>query len=136
MNAYLKIPGIRGGSVEPAHVDWIEITSFNCPLMRREGQQATYGELRIEKPLDEATPELAGAVLEATPFEEVVIELHPGNNVDTLMTLRFRTVRVESQVLGEGGGERLELRYSGFEFGCTNGKPKAAPKSGAKRAKK
>ena len=136
MIAFLKIPGIRGGSVEQAHVDWIEISSFTCPLMRRQGQQATYGELRVEKPLDEATPELAAAVLDGKSFDEVVIELHPENIVDSLMTLRFREVRVESQVLGEGRGERLDLHYSGFEYACTSGKRRAAPKSGAKRAKK
>jgi type VI protein secretion system component Hcp len=136
MNAFLKIPGIRGGSVEPAHVDWIGISGFVCPLVNRPGQPATYGDLRVEKPLDAATPELAAALLAAKCFDEVVIELHPEDIVDTLMILRFRDVRVESQVLGEGRGERLDLHYSGFEFACTSGRRRPAPKSGAKRPKK
>jgi len=131
MIAYLKMPGIRGGSVEPAHVDWIEISGFTCPLVNRPGQSPTYGELRIEKPLDKATPDLAGAILNAKSFDEIVLELHPENIVDSLMTLRFRNARIESQTLGEGRGERLELRYSGFEYACTSGKGKSA-----KRAKK
>jgi type VI protein secretion system component Hcp len=135
MTAYLKIPGIRGESVEPAHVGWIEISGFTCPLVNRPGVPA-YGDLRMEKPLDAATPELTGAILHGTTFEELVLELHPEHRVDTLLTLRFRGVRVESQVLGEGPGERLELHYGGFEVVCTSGERRAAPASRAKRTKR
>jgi len=121
MNAYLKVPGIRGGANEPRHAGWIVLNNFNCSLTNNAGLGgARYGQLTLEKGLDEATPALAGAVLEATTFPEIVVELHPENDVHRIMTLRFRQARIESQTLGRTtyGNETLGVAYSGFEYAC------------------
>ena len=134
MIAYLKVPGIRGGSVEPKHESWIVLHNFTCSLTNGSSQPR-YGLLQLEKDLDEATPELAGAVLKVTCFPEIVIELHPNNDVNQLMTLRFREARFEGQTLGRGthGTETLQVAYSGFEYGCEPVK-KAKKKDLARKA--
>lgn len=67
---FLYVDGIRGGSIDPGHRDWIDVA----------GLRQTYPvnqncELQIVKPLDVAGPKMWGAAVTGEHFKKAVIEV-------------------------------------------------------------
>lgn len=61
-DAFLKIDGIPGGSLDKAHPDQIEILSFQFGATQTKGRQADLQEFTITKFLDKSSPLIFAAL--------------------------------------------------------------------------
>jgi type VI secretion system secreted protein Hcp len=85
-DAFIKIDGIEGESMDERHAGWIEIQSYdldiNQPVARTASsaggagaERADFSPFGFTKLLDKASPNLALACADGTHFDTIVVEL-------------------------------------------------------------
>ena len=84
---FLKVEGIEGGSIDPKHVRWSDLTAISGDI-----SEGVCGELIVEKPLDKATVKYMEKAFNAELIPKVEIE-HV--EVKGREEKRVTTVRIE-----------------------------------------
>lgn len=67
---FLFVDGLRGGSIDPGHRDWIDVAG-----LRQAYPVNQTCEVQIVKPLDVAGPKIWGAAVTGEHFKQAVIEV-------------------------------------------------------------
>lgn len=126
-DAYLKIEEIKGECSATHHKDWIEITNFSLDIstdgddLRTPAKAGKISALKIDKPLDRASPKLAAAACWRTPLKkEVIVELCEavGNGQNPVTFMQYKLsgdVFIKSYSVSGGGSgspeEAIEIVY-------------------------
>lgn len=109
--AYLKLEGIAGDCVEPAHRDWMVVESFNQNVNGPQelGGRTTMTDIAIQKFADRATPILARATAEGRHFKEAILELCvPEGAKPKFLEIRLTNVRLTNY--GISGAPQSDTR--------------------------
>jgi type VI secretion system secreted protein Hcp len=115
-NAFLRIDGIKGESIDERHREWNAVLSFSwgCSQQARAFQvgsgggssrRADFADLTVVKPLDAATPLLFVACAKGEHIKEVVLELcRAGGDRLKFMEYKMSDVTISSTALSGGDG--------------------------------
>ena len=104
--AYLKIPGIKGGSQESGYLEQIKLDSFQVALSKPpEGGATQFTEATVTKALDKSSPYLLKEVATATYF--------PSATVSFTKVLEGSTFRYLRYCLGDVKLTSLSTSYGG-----------------------
>ena len=130
-DAFLKIDGIPGESMDDAHPDEIEILSYSAGVSQTASASASSGggasseradfqDFSIVKSLDIASPKLALACADGTHIAEVVLALcRAGGDKLQYMEYKMTDCIISSHRPGGSsqGGETLPLEEVSFNYG-------------------
>ena len=131
-DAFLKVDGIPGESMDDAHADWIEVLSYDSGLSQTasasasssggaSSERADFQDFSVVKTLDKASPKLALACADGTHTSEVVIELcRAGGDKVKYMEYKLTDCIVSSFSYGgssEKGEDPLPIEKVSFNYG-------------------
>jgi type VI secretion system secreted protein Hcp len=126
--AYLKIdPSIQGSATDRAHLNWVEVTSFDVENTLNIGSQgggAGAGKMKfnaftITRKIDRASPSLYQALTSGKHFPSVVVEivLRPDTGAGKLVVERITlTDALLSRDSNTGGGAATPTETLQFVF--------------------
>lgn len=127
LNAYMKIDGVPGDSMESKHMGWIEVSSAQLDEIRNStigsatggagAGKIRFNEFTIKKTSDKATPKLLEAAVKGKVFHEVVLHLRKaGGGQQEYLVIKLENVLVSSFRAGGPGGagpeESMSLSFS------------------------
>lgn len=130
-DAFLKIDGIPGESIDDKHKDWIEIHSFSFGVAQKapgsagaaggaSAERADFLDLNIVKALDKASPKIFEACASGKHLRTVTVELcRAGGDKAKYMECKL-TDCIVSAYLPRGsvqGGETFPLEEVAFNYG-------------------
>ena len=142
--AFLKLPGVSGSATDRDHQGWIAVESFSWGATRSGttpiGSGATgavrgFGEIKITKNVDSASPLLTQHATNGHSYGEVKIETwrpdgKPGYRVFVMKDVRIVSRVIKGMSLKPGqprpikpGGQDMEevtLNYAEIHWGYTN----------------
>jgi type VI secretion system secreted protein Hcp len=126
-DAFLKIEGISGESVEPNHQGWIEVKNFsfgvaNSSMRTRQvgGSSEGPGRVSIVKEVDKTSPLLKQRLAAGGRFAEVILAVRKaGGGSSAYMNYVLHDAMVSS-FSKSGGGDRpqesISLNYNKLEW--------------------
>ena len=104
ITTFMQVPGIAGSSTDAKHPGWISVVSLVQSMSSKTRTAASAGasapatvcgEIEIVKGLDNAGPNLWGAILSGRPFDRITIEVMvPRPNGDTMKIYEIRLSNV------------------------------------------
>ncbi|MDR0564589.1 MAG: type VI secretion system tube protein Hcp, partial [Azoarcus sp.] len=115
-DAFLKIDGIPGESLDDKHQDWIEILSYHHGLIQpasatassaggASAERVTFGPFSITKQVDKATPKLFEAGCTGKHIKEITLEVcRSGSDKQKYLEIKMEQVLI-SAYNHEGGGD-------------------------------
>lgn len=132
LDAYMKIDGVNGHSLDPQHMGWIEISSAQFDQIRSSvpaggpargaaGGKIHLSEITISKRTDASSPLLLEAATKGRHFPEVIIEMRKaGGGPQEYLVIRMSDALVSSYQMGGKGGapptDSFTLTFRGAEF--------------------
>lgn len=140
-NTFLRLPGVLGTATDQDHKDWIIIESLSWGVSRSGttpiGSGATgtvrgYGELKITKAIDRASPLLTQHSINGHDYGEVKIETWRPDGKSGYEVFVLENVRIVSRIIKRAGqprpikpgGQDLEqvtFSYSAIHWDNTSG---------------
>lgn len=132
-DAFLKIDGIPGESLDDKHKDWIEILSYSHEMTQRSSavvssagggttERVDHGDLSVTKHIDKASPKLYEALSKGTHIANVVIEFcRAGGD-----KLKYMEIKMEQVIIAaaRGGTSKHEdgfpVEQVNFNYGTIN----------------
>lgn len=126
-DAFLKIEGVPGGSGDPHHVGWIEVTSPQLDQIRNAttigsatggagAGKIKFNEFTIKKTTDQSSPVFSKAATKGTHFPRAVISLRKaGGGRQEYLVIKLEDVVISSYQSGGGEGsgpETVALRFT------------------------
>ncbi|ALM53982.1 Hcp family type VI secretion system effector [Halomonas huangheensis] len=113
-DAYLKIDGIPGESLDANHTDWIELLSFEFGASQAtsatassaggaSAERVNLSEFAISKFIDKASPKLFEACCRGQHIKEVVLQVHRAGGDQ----VRYLEVRLEEVIVSSTGMEGM-----------------------------
>ncbi len=123
LDAFLWIEGIRGGSLEPRHPGWIDISSVGfghkmAPISGGRVGPPQFDPITITKSIDASSPILAlAAAAGGQPYKRAIIELwHNVASKGPFMKIELELVSVtaynaSASEAGQGATENASLSY-------------------------
>lgn len=124
LNAYMKIDGAPGESMEPKHMGWIEVSSPQLDQIRNSmtvgsatggagAGKIKFNEFTIKKRTDKATPKLLEAAVKGKVFHEVVIHMFKaGGGQQQYLVIKLENCLVSSYRTGGAGGAGPEESFN------------------------
>jgi type VI secretion system secreted protein Hcp len=130
-DAFLKIDGVPGESLDDKHKDWIEILSFSHGVTQPASQTASsvggataervnVGDYSIVKHLDKASPKLHELCCNGKHIKEVTVELcRAGGDKLKYMEVKMEQVIISSVSAGGSsqGSDGFPQEAVSFNFG-------------------
>ncbi len=113
IDAFLKLDGIKGESLDARHKDEIDVLSWSWGVSPKEegkvGKRGCVQDLAITKVVDRSTPALFGAAAMGSQIASAVLTVRKaGENPQEFLTLTLNQVYVTSiQQSGTGGSGQL-----------------------------
>lgn len=116
-DAFLKVDGVPGESLDDKHKDWIELTSFSHGLLQPASASASnaggataervqHEDFVIAHLIDKASPKLAEACCTGKHFKEVIISVcRAGGDKQKYLEIKMEQVLVSSISMGGAGGD-------------------------------
>lgn len=124
LNAYMKIDGVPGDSMDSKHMGWIEVSSPQLDEIRSSlaigsatggagAGKVKFNEFTIKKTTDKASPVFLKASTRGTHFPVVVIEMRKaGGGQQEYLVIKLENVLVSSYRAGGQGAEGPEESIS------------------------
>jgi len=133
-DAFLKIDGIPGESLDDKHKDWIEILGYSHEMTQPSSATASsagggttervdHGDLKITKHIDKASPKLYEALSKGTHIPSVIIEFCRAGG-DKLKYLEIKMEQVIIAAARPGGHSKHEDGFPTEEIDFNYGKIK------------
>jgi type VI secretion system Hcp family effector len=118
-DAFMKVDGIEGESVDAEHKGWIELQSYSYGAAQSINKSASssggasvggvsLGDFHISKYVDKATPKLFERCCNGTHINSVIIRLHRSGGEK----FKYLDVVLEEVLISSVSGQGAE--YSGF----------------------
>jgi type VI secretion system secreted protein Hcp len=119
-DAFLKIDGIPGESVDDKHRNEIEVLSFHWGIARGNRGRAQVQDFQVVKHVDAASPLLFDAVCSGQRIKEALFTLRKaGDKAIDFYKVRFDEVLISSvSPAGSAGGDELPLEQVSLNFGA------------------
>ncbi len=111
VDTFLWIDGVKGGSTDDKHKDWIEIQSFdtgtlqNRAMAERAGRPVTHEPLVITREVDAASPKLRAFCASGKHFPAMNLDVVSGGRT---LHYRLTDVTVNSYAMRKAGGSQIE----------------------------
>jgi type VI secretion system secreted protein Hcp len=133
-DAFLKIDGIPGESLDDKHKDWIEILSYSHEMTQPSSatvssagggttERVDHGDLRITKHIDKASPKIYESLSKGAHIPNVIIEFCRAGG-DKLKYLEIKMEQVIIAGARPGGTSKHEDGFPVEEIDFNYGKIK------------
>ncbi|MCL2165229.1 MAG: type VI secretion system tube protein Hcp [Oscillospiraceae bacterium] len=125
-DAFLKVDGAPGESMDDMHKDWIEILSYHHGVLQpastttsssggATAERANFTSFSITKLVDKSSPKLFEASFTGRHIKEVVIEVcRSGGNKEKFMEIKMEQVLICSY--DHDGGGRADFPVESVSF--------------------
>jgi type VI secretion system secreted protein Hcp len=119
-DAFLKIDGIPGESIDDKHKNEIDVLSFHWGITRGTRGRARVEDFQVVKYVDAASPLLFDAVCSGQSFKEALFTLNKaagGRGALDFYKIRFEEVFVSGVTpAGSAGGDTLPMEQVKLSF--------------------
>lgn len=119
VGGYLLLSGIKGGSADKAHANWIEFSTLGTIVSNRSGVKAAFPDIAVAKLVDVSSPYLAPACATGSNFASATIEFTAlvGTSTNVFYRIKLENVQVSgmsaSGANGGGISEGIKLKLLG-----------------------
>jgi len=117
-DAFLKIEGIEGESLDDKHKNEIDVISFHWGITNPERGRARIEDFQVVKMLDLASPAIFDAVCSGDHIKEVNFALRKaGGDQQDFYKIRMEDVLITGQTpAGNTGGDAIPMEQVSFNF--------------------
>ena len=131
-DAFIKIDGIDGESMDGKHQGWIELVSYGCGLTQAisttassaggaSAERANFSDFSFTKELDLASPLLAQACADGTHINEIAVEIcRAGTEKIKFMEYKLSNCLISSVITNGTGEGNLPTESVTVNFGKIN----------------
>jgi type VI secretion system secreted protein Hcp len=117
-DAFLKIEGIEGESLDDKHKNEIDVISFHWGITNPERGRTRIEDFQVVKSIDLASPAIFDAVCSGDHIKEVQFTLRKaGGDKQDFYKIRMEDVLISSQTpAGSTGGDAIPMEQVSFNF--------------------
>ena len=117
-DAFLKIDGIEGESLDAKHKNEIDVLSFHWGITNPERGRARIQDFQVVKSIDLASPAIFDAVCSGDHIKEVQFTLRKaGEGQQDFYKIHMEEVLISSQTpAGSTGGDAIPMEQVSFSF--------------------